>query len=149
MEFDGRVALVTGAAGSIGRAIAARLVAEGAEVFVTDIDQGRLAQVAAQLGPRCRALPADVRDAQQVAAVVREACQAFGDRIDVLVNVAGIVGRGGPVEQLTAETWDDVFAVNCRGTFLFCREVVPLMKRAGKGASSTSRASRARRARRC
>lgn len=133
MEFDGRVALVTGAAGSIGRAIASRLAAEGAEVFVTDLEDGRLAEVARQLRPRCRALAADVQDAQQVAAVVRAACQAFGARIDILVNAAGIVGRGGPVEELSVETWDAVFAVNCRGTFLFCREVVPVMKRAGRG----------------
>lgn len=133
MEFEGRVALVTGAAGSIGRAIAARLANEAAQVFVTDIHEKRLAEVARRLGPRCRALRADVRDAQQVAAVVRAACQAFGDRIDVLVNTAGIVGQAIAVEQLSADTWDDVFAVNCRGTFLFCREVVPVMKRAGKG----------------
>ncbi len=134
MEFANRVALVTGAAGAIGRAIAARLVADGARVFVTDRDEKRLAEVASRLAPACRALPGDVRDAQQVAAVVRAACEAFDGRIDVLINVAGIVGRGGPVEQLSVETWDDVFAVNCRGTFLFCREVVPVMKRAGRGA---------------
>ena len=133
MEFEHQVALVTGAAGSIGQAVATRLAAEGARVFVTDIDQARLSEVARQLGPRCGALAADVRDAQQVSAVVRAACEAFGGRIDVLVNVAGMVGQGGPVEQLSVQTWDDVFAVNCRGTFLFCREVVPVMKRAGRG----------------
>lgn len=133
MEFDGRVALVTGAAGSIGRAIAARLAAEGARVFLTDIEDGRLAELAQQLGPGCRAMAADVRDPRQVATVVGAACQAFGDRIDVLVNVAGVVGQGGPVERLSVEVWDDVFAVNCRGAFLFCREVVPVMKRIGRG----------------
>jgi NAD(P)-dependent dehydrogenase (short-subunit alcohol dehydrogenase family) len=58
---------------------------------------------------------------------------AFGDRIDVLVNVAGTVGQGGPAEAMSLDNWEFVFAVNCRGTFLFTKEVVPVMKRAGRG----------------
>ena len=57
---------------------------------------------------------------------------ALGGTIDVLVNVAGVVGQG-PVEELTEEAWDHVFAVNCKGTFLMTREVVPLMKERGRG----------------
>ncbi len=132
MEFEGKVALVTGAAGSIGRGIAARLVEEGAAVFVTDLDAGSLDALRAELGDRCRALPADVTVADQVDAVVA-AREAFGGRVDVLVNAAGTVGAGGPVERMTADNWDAVFAVNCRGTFLFTRAVVPLMKERGGG----------------
>ena len=133
MEFENRVALVTGAAGSIGKGIAACLLAEGARVFITDLDQGRVDEVCAELGGHCRGVAADVTAPDQVQGVVQAAVAAWGDRLDVLVNVAGTVGQGGPVEDLTAENWDFVFAVNCRGTFLFTKDVVPLMKRTGRG----------------
>lgn len=133
MEFENEVALVTGAAGSIGRGIAQRLVRSGAKVFITDLKQDALDQVCAELGPNSRGLAADVTSHEQVVRVVAAAVDAFGDRIDVLVNVAGATGEGGPVENMAIETWNLVFAVNCTGTFLFTRQVVPLMKKAGSG----------------
>ncbi|NLF70397.1 MAG: SDR family oxidoreductase [Candidatus Anammoximicrobium sp.] len=133
MEFENQVALVTGAAGAIGKAVAARLVQEGARVFITDLDQTRLDAACGELGPNCRGLAADVTVEEQVRQVVQAALAALGDRIDVLINVAGAVGKGGPVDEMTLENWESVFAVNCRGTFLFSREVVPVMKRAGRG----------------
>jgi NAD(P)-dependent dehydrogenase (short-subunit alcohol dehydrogenase family) len=133
MEFENQVALVTGAAGAIGKGIAAQLLREGARVFITDLDQGRLDAVCAELGPNCQGLAADVTVEDQVRHVVQAALAAFGDRIDVLVNVAGAVGKGGPVEEMALDNWEFVFAVNCRGTFLFTKEVVPAMKRAGRG----------------
>jgi NAD(P)-dependent dehydrogenase (short-subunit alcohol dehydrogenase family) len=123
---------VTGAAGAIGKSIAARLAAEGAAVFITDIDPGRLeearAAVAAACGT-CGAMAGDVTKADDVRKVVRAAADALGGRIDALVNVAGTVGDGGPVEAMAEATWDFVFGVNCKGTFLFTKEVVPLMKK--------------------
>lgn len=133
MEFHDRVALVTGAAGAIGRKIAARLIQEGAKVFITDLDQRKLDQVCADLGENCKGLAADVASPEQVKQVVAAALDAFGGRIDVLVNVAGTVGQGGKVEEMSPENWDWVFAVNCRGTFLVTKEVVPIMKRGGRG----------------
>ncbi len=133
MEFASKVALVTGAAGAIGKGIVARLIAEGASVFVTDLDQHGLDATCDDMGDRCRGLAADVTIADQVQEVVRAACEAFGGRLDVLINVAGTVGQGGPVEQMTIDNWEFVFAVNCRGTFLFIKEVVPIMKRQGGG----------------
>ncbi len=133
MEFENQVALVTGAAGAIGKGIAARLLGEGARVFITDLDQSRLDAVCAELGPKCQGLAADVTVEDQVRQVVQAALAAFGGRIDVLVNVAGAVGKGGPVEEMVLDNWEFVFAVNCRGTFLFTKEVVPAMKRAGRG----------------
>ena len=133
MEFENQVALVTGAAGAIGKGIAARLLDEGARVFITDLDQSRLDAVCAELGPNCRGLAADVTVEDQVRQVVQAALAAFGGRIDVLVNVAGTVGKGGPAEEMSLDNWEFVFAVNCRGTFLFTKEVVPAMKRAGRG----------------
>jgi NAD(P)-dependent dehydrogenase (short-subunit alcohol dehydrogenase family) len=133
VEFENRVALVTGAAGSIGKGIAKRLVDQGARVFITDLDQGLLDAVCTELGENCRSLAADVTVLEQVKQVVVSACDAFGGRIDVLVNVAGTVGAGGKVEDLTEENWDFVFAVNCKGTFFFIKEVLPVMKRGGGG----------------
>jgi len=130
-----KVALVTGAAGSIGKGIAERLLAEGAKVFITDLDQAALDQFCDRIDPggdRCRGLAADVTDRDQVASVVRAALSTFGGRIDILVNVAGIVAQG-KVEDITEQAWDRVFAVNCKGTFLFIKEVVPVMKKHGSG----------------
>jgi NAD(P)-dependent dehydrogenase (short-subunit alcohol dehydrogenase family) len=133
VEFANRVALITGAAGSIGKGIAARLIQEGAKVFITDLQQAQVDAVVAELGKNCKGLAADVTIHEQVHRVVQATVQAYGDRIDVLVNVAGTVGEGGKVEDLSAANWDFVFAVNCRGTFLFTKEVVPVMKRNGRG----------------
>lgn len=133
MEFANRVALVTGAAGSIGKGIAARLIQEGAKVFITDLRQSQLDEVCAEFGKNCKGLAADVTVHDQVQRVVQASQQAFGDRIDVLINVAGTVGEGGKVEDLSVANWDFVFAVNCKGTFLFTKEVVPIMKRGGRG----------------
>jgi NAD(P)-dependent dehydrogenase (short-subunit alcohol dehydrogenase family) len=133
VEFANNVALVTGAAGSIGRGIALRLVEEGAKVFITDLDQKQLDAISAELAPNCKGLAADVTRHDQVKRVVQAALDAFGPRIDVLVNVAGVTGKGGKVEDLDPENWDFVFAVNVKGTFLFTREVVPVMKQGGGG----------------
>lgn len=135
MEFENKVALVTGATGSIGKGIAERLCEQGAKVFITDLDQAKIDQRCAEIDPSgklCRGLAADVTDSQQVAKVVRAAAEEFGGTIDILVNVAGIVAQGN-VEDIDERTWDRVFAVNCKGTFFFIKEVVPVMKKNGSG----------------
>ncbi|MCX5684266.1 MAG: SDR family NAD(P)-dependent oxidoreductase, partial [Planctomycetota bacterium] len=127
--YKDRVALVTGAAGAIGKGIAADFCRRGAKVFITDLATAGLDAAAMEIaaeGGSCAALAADVVNAAQVEAVV-EAAKAFGGRIDYLVNVAGTVGQG-KVEELTEEAWDRIFAVNCKGTFLFIKYVVPIMK---------------------
>ncbi len=130
MGFEDKTALVTGAAGAIGKGIAADFCRNGAKVFITDLREDALDAATSEItaaGGTCRALAADVVDERQVIAVVSAAKEAFGGRIDILVNVAGVVAQG-KVEDLTAQEWDRVFAVNCRGTFLFIKHVVPLMK---------------------
>jgi NAD(P)-dependent dehydrogenase (short-subunit alcohol dehydrogenase family) len=136
VNFEGKVILVTGAAGSIGKGLARRFCETGGKVFITDLDQAVLDAACAELqgfGGRCRSLAADVTRYDQVKQVVAAAVDAFGGRIDVLVNVAGTVGQGNKVEDISPENWDAVFAVNCKGTFLFIKEVVPIMKKAGSG----------------
>jgi NAD(P)-dependent dehydrogenase (short-subunit alcohol dehydrogenase family) len=134
MEFSNQIALITGATGTIGKEIARRIVQEGGRAFITDLDQSKLDAVASELGANCKALAADCTKAKQVAAVVQKCQQDFGKNIDVLINVAGVSGQGGKIEDISEETWDFVFAVNCKGTYLFIKEVMPIMKAQGRGA---------------
>jgi NAD(P)-dependent dehydrogenase (short-subunit alcohol dehydrogenase family) len=127
MDFTGKTALITGTAGAIGKDIAAELYKNGAKVFISDINQDAVDAAAKEIGADCLALAADVTKADQVQKVVSAASDAFDGRIDILVNVAGIVGQGN-VEDITEEDWDRMFEVNCKGTFLFTKYVVPLMK---------------------
>jgi NAD(P)-dependent dehydrogenase (short-subunit alcohol dehydrogenase family) len=124
LDFAGRTALITGAAGAIGKAVAQQLAEDGATVVITDLKDEQLQAVASDLG--CTGLSADVTNAVQVKKVVDFTLSRYG-RIDILVNVAGIVGQG-LVEDLTEDEWDKMFAVNCKGTFLFTKYVVPQMK---------------------
>lgn len=130
MDFNGKIVLVTGAAGAIGKGIALGFSGSGAKVFITDIDAKGLDAAAKEISAgsgRCEHLAADVTKAEQVEAVVSAASKAFEGRIDILVNVAGIVAQG-KVEDITEAEWDRMFDVNCKGTFLFVKNVVPLMK---------------------
>jgi len=133
VEFEGKVALVTGAAGSIGKGVARRLCEHGAAVLITDLDQARLDAVAAEIGDKCKGLAADCTKADQVEEVVEAAKGAFGGRIDILVNAAGTVGKGSKVEEMSERTWDVVSDFNCKGTFLFIKYVAGIMKAGGGG----------------
>ncbi|MDY0170683.1 MAG: SDR family NAD(P)-dependent oxidoreductase [Thermoguttaceae bacterium] len=135
MAFEGRTALITGASGTIGRGIAAGLAAGGAKVFLTDLKPEAVeasAAAIAEAGPVAGGLAADVADERQVQQLVGAAAAALGGRIDILVNVAGIVAQG-KVEEIAVDEWDRVFAVNCRGTFLPTKHTVPHMKAQGYG----------------
>jgi NAD(P)-dependent dehydrogenase (short-subunit alcohol dehydrogenase family) len=129
VDFGGKTALVTGAAGAIGKGIAKDLCNAGARIFITDLKQEAVDAALEEVcsDGTCLGLAADVTKEAQVQAVVEAASKAFGGRVDILVNVAGIIGSC-PVEEMTEKIWDNMFAVNCKGTFFFCKYVVPLMK---------------------
>ena len=133
MEFSNKTVLITGATGTIGKEIARRVVEEGGRVFLTDLDQAKLDAICAELGEKSKALAADCTKADLVSAVVNACQSAFGTNIDVLINVAGVTGKGGKIEEISEETWDFVFAVNVKGTYLFIRDVMPVMKSQGHG----------------
>jgi len=121
-----RVALVTGGAGGIGRAVAERFLAQGDAVALADVDDERLAKTAAELGGDGRRIATSVADVRSVAAceaMVRSTVDAFG-RLDVLVNCAGVWVEG-PTEQMTEEQWDRTIGVNLKGTFFACRHALP------------------------
>jgi NAD(P)-dependent dehydrogenase (short-subunit alcohol dehydrogenase family) len=113
-------ALVTGGGSGIGAAVAHRLADDGFDITIADLEPDA---VATDLG--ATALRLDVRDEAQVA-------QAM-DGVEVLVNAAGI-GSTSDAPGTTLEVWEDVFAVNARGTFLCCKHVIPGMKARGGGA---------------
>jgi 2-keto-3-deoxy-L-fuconate dehydrogenase len=124
-RFDDKRALVTGAGSGIGAAIARALHAEGAEVVLADQVGERVDQMATELGDRVEALQLDVRDEHAVAAAM--------PGLDVLANVAGI-GSTTTAPDTDLEVWEDVFAVNARGTFLCCKHAIPSMVERGGGA---------------
>ena len=123
-QLDGKKALVTGAARGIGRAIAEKLAAEGADVVACDLNRDWLAeteQAVKALGRKVLTLATDVSQATSVQQTVDEALKAFG-RLDILINNAGIT-RDGFLVRMSEEDWDQVLAVNLKGTFLFTKAV--------------------------
>ena len=124
LNFSGKIALVTGAAGAIGKAVARQLKEDGAVVVITDLSEEQVRAAADELG--VEGFAANVTIAAEVEQVVKTTL-GLHKHIDILVNVAGIVGQG-LVEELSEEEWDKMFAVNCKGTFLFTKYVVPQMK---------------------
>jgi rhamnulose-1-phosphate aldolase/alcohol dehydrogenase len=123
----GRVAVVTGAAGGIGRAIAERLVTEGACVVIADLDAEKASAVAAELGSKDVAIgvATDVTDEEQVRALMRDTFLAFGG-VDLVVNNAGLVASKSLVET-TTQDWDLLHNVMARGSFLVSREAAKAM----------------------
>ncbi|HEX9638493.1 MAG TPA: SDR family NAD(P)-dependent oxidoreductase [Acidobacteriota bacterium] len=130
----GKVALISGAASGIGRAIAMLFSAEGAAVAMVDRDGAgaeALARSVEQSGGRALALRADVTRAADCAAAVRAAAASWG-RLDILVNSAGIIRRATVLE--TSETeWDQVMAVNLKSIFLLSKQSIPVMVAGGGG----------------
>ena len=134
----GRVALVTGGAGGIGSAIAARLLAEGACVVLADIDAGALASVGAALvqrhsGDVVRQVAMDVTDEDAVARALARAAVEFGG-LDILVSNAGIASSA-PVEETTLALWQKNMDILSTGYFLVSREAFRLLRAQGMGGS--------------
>jgi rhamnulose-1-phosphate aldolase/alcohol dehydrogenase len=128
----GRVALVTGAASGIGRAIAERLAQDGASVVVADLDGESADKVAAAIGAeRAMAVEVDVSDETAVAAAFADAALRFGG-IDLVVNNAGFA-RSAELVDTTVETWDRLHAVLARGAFLVSREAARMLIASGMG----------------
>ena len=122
-----RIALITGAAGGLGRAAALRLAAEGARLCLLDrVSTAAVKSEVDALGVQSLELAADVTDSDAVRAAVEQSVARFG-RIDILVNVAGISSHGAS-DDVTEEEWNRVLSCNLSSVFLCCKAVLPVMR---------------------
>jgi NAD(P)-dependent dehydrogenase (short-subunit alcohol dehydrogenase family) len=130
-RFAGRTAVITGGASGLGRAVAARIVAEGGKVSLWDLDAAALTEAVAEVGA-AHSVALDVSDQAAVAAAAKDASAALG-KIDILVASAGITGATAPVHEYPLDSWRRVIDINLNGLFYCCREVVPFMIAGGYG----------------
>ncbi|MFT4439558.1 SDR family NAD(P)-dependent oxidoreductase [Caballeronia sp. 15715] len=128
---EGRVAIVTGGAGGIGRAIVERLALDGLSVALWDIDGSAALAIANEI-PNSMAVAVDVTDEMSVAGAIALVLEKFG-RIDVLVNGAGLVGPTVAVQDCDVDAWQKTIDVNLRSVFLCSRAVVAPMLETGFG----------------
>ncbi|MBQ9582945.1 MAG: 3-oxoacyl-[Bacteroidales bacterium] len=135
MLLQGQTALITGAARGIGKAIALKFAAEGANIAFCDIviDENALATKAEleQLGARVLAVQGDVSSFESAADIVKQTVDTFGG-IDILVNNAGIT-RDGLLVRMDEKAWDDVLRINLKSVYNYCHAAVPVMMKARKG----------------
>lgn len=130
-RFAGRTAVITGGASGLGRAVAARIVAEGGKVSLWDLDAESLKDAVTEVGAS-HSVALDVSDQAAVAAAAKDASTTLG-KIDILVASAGITGATAPVHEYPLDSWRRVIDINLNGLFYCCREVVPFMIAGGYG----------------
>jgi 3-oxoacyl-[acyl-carrier protein] reductase len=135
IDLSQKVVLVTGGSRGIGAAVVKMLAEAGADVAFTYIVHKKEAesveQIVKKCGRRCLVLKASVVDQKKVRDAVRRTVNFFG-RIDILVNNAGI-WKYGAIGEMTEQQWDETLNINLKSMFLFCNEVVPIMKKQGSG----------------
>jgi len=124
-RFTGRTAVVTGGASGLGKASAARIVAEGGRVVLWDLNADALKAAAEEVGATA-VVALDVSDAAAVEAAARTSHEALG-RIDILVASAGITGATVPVQDFPLDSWTRVIDINLNGVFYCSRAIVPYM----------------------
>jgi 3alpha(or 20beta)-hydroxysteroid dehydrogenase len=132
-RLDGRVAIITGGSGGIGRAAAKRFVDEGAKVLLVDLEERALRSAVEAIGAdRASAVAADVTSDDDTQRYVKTAVERYG-RVDIYLANAGIEGNVKPITDYPIEMFDRVIAVNVRGVWLGLKHVIPAMAKAGGG----------------
>ena len=133
-EFQGKVAVVTGAAGNLGAAVCDALAVRGARIAMLDLNQNALARCQAALpaGTDAETFATDLIDADSVATTIAAVRERFGT-IDILANVAGGFSMGPSLEDTPDETWNLMMDLNARSVLSMCRAVIPIMRDAGSG----------------
>lgn len=135
MKLEGKVAIVTGAAGGMGQAIAELYAAEGAKVIVADLNiEGAqsVAQAIVANGGEAKALQVNVAKQQDIDTMIDTAVNDYGT-LDILVNNAGIMDSFEPVGDITDEKWDLIFDINTKAVMRATRKAIPIFLEKGKG----------------
>lgn len=135
MLFEGKVAIVTGGGTGIGRAVALRLVHQGARLVVVGRRREPLDQLVAEvaaLGGEARAVQSDLTQEADVSHVIRAALATYG-AVDILVNNAGVAGYARPVEEIVLEEWEEIIRGNLNVCFLMSRAVLTYFARRRSG----------------
>ncbi|MER1998882.1 MAG: SDR family oxidoreductase [Lysinibacillus sp.] len=134
-RFDGKVMIVTGAAGGIGKEVVRKLANEGAKLTLVDVNEEALKAVVEelQLGNRALVVKTDVSKEADVKNYVDQTITKFG-KIDGFVNNAGVEGPAKPIEDITEEEFNFVYGINVKGAFFGLKYVLPLMKAQKSGA---------------
>ena len=132
LKLKGRIALVTGAGGGIGRAICEAFAAEGASVICSDVDGSSVRETARLLGPAGMAVECDVRSAEAAKAAVDAAREHFGG-LHILVNCAAVFPRKVALPELDEAEWQSALDVNVTGAYQMSRFAVPVIAESGGG----------------
>lgn len=135
-----KVAVITGAASGIGAATALKMAELGAKIVIVDLNDKRSEQVKEQIlqsGGKCISVDTDVADDKRVENAIKQAIAEFG-QIDIVFANAGINGTVAPIEDLTADQWDETLTTNLKSTFLVTKYAIPHLKKAGGSVIITS-----------
>jgi 3-oxoacyl-[acyl-carrier protein] reductase len=132
MRLENKTAVVTGAASGLGKAIVEKFLEEGSKVIIVDINKDAGRELSENLGSKTLALSADVGDAKSVENLQKSILASF-DKVDVVVNNAGVTHLPTPLDEVTEEDFDRVFRVNCKSVYLMAKAFVPNMKNQGSG----------------
>jgi 3-oxoacyl-[acyl-carrier protein] reductase len=132
MRLQGKTAIVTGGASGFGAGIVRKFVSEGAQVMIADLNTELAEELRQEMGAHAIAATANVADNASVAAMAAQAAEAWG-HIDILVNNAGVTHLPAPMETVSEEDFDLVFAVNCKSVYYTAQHIVPMMKARGQG----------------
>lgn len=133
MRLNGKTAIVTGGASGFGAGIVRKFVEEGAKVMIADLNGDGARALASEIGAAALAQAVDVSSGTSVNEMAAAALSAFG-HVDILVNNAGITHLPKPMEEVTEEEFDRVYAVNMKSVYLTARALAPHMKSRGAGA---------------
>ena len=132
MRLENKIAVVTGAASGLGKAIVENFLEEGSKVIIVDINEDAGRELSENLGPRTLAVSADVGDANSIENLKKSITESF-KTVDIVVNNAGVTHLPTPLDEVTEEDFDRVFRVNCKSVYLMAKAFVPDMKSQGSG----------------